>query len=87
MFWIPNFRISRSPDFQNLAWAGPGLGLGPGFEMQTSEKEIGEVVWLLSQAYASELLMVSASMALASLIAGRVSLALQAEGELSKTAA
>ena len=24
----PNFWISRFPDFQNLAWAGPGLGLG-----------------------------------------------------------
>ena len=30
IFWIPNFWISRFPDFQNLAWAGPGLGLGPG---------------------------------------------------------
>ena len=26
----PNFQIFRSPDFQNLAWARPGLGLGPG---------------------------------------------------------
>ena len=28
IFWIPNFQISRSPDFLNLApgwaWAGPG---------------------------------------------------------------
>ena len=24
IFWIPNFWISRSPDFQNLAWAGLG---------------------------------------------------------------
>ena len=23
-FWIPNFWISRFPDFQNLAWAGLG---------------------------------------------------------------
>ena len=23
-FWIPHFWISRFPDFQNLAWAGPG---------------------------------------------------------------
>ena len=28
-FWIPHFWISRFPDFQNLAWAGPGLSLGP----------------------------------------------------------
>merc|ERR1711965_310637 len=28
IFGIPNCWISRSPDFQNLAWAGPGLGLG-----------------------------------------------------------
>ena len=26
VFWIPNFLISRSPDLQNLDWAGAGLG-------------------------------------------------------------
>ena len=26
LFWTPNFRISRSPDFQNLARARLGLG-------------------------------------------------------------
>ena len=25
---IPNFGISRFPDISNLAWVGPGLGLG-----------------------------------------------------------
>ena len=31
-----NFWISRSPDFLNLAWAGPGLDLGGGGEMLAS---------------------------------------------------
>ena len=28
ILWAPHFWISRSPDFPNLAWAGPGLDLG-----------------------------------------------------------
>ena len=32
----PNFWISRSPDFPNLAWAGSGLDLGGGGEMLAS---------------------------------------------------
>ena len=40
-FWIPNFWISRFPDFQNLAWAGlgPGLGLGPGCAGKVSNEK------------------------------------------------
>ena len=29
-FLDPKFLDFQVPDFQNLAWAGPGLGLGPG---------------------------------------------------------
>ena len=39
MLWIQNFWISRSPDFPNLAWAGPGLDLGGGGEMLASQSE------------------------------------------------
>ena len=37
ILWIPNFWISRSPDFPNLAWARPGLDLGGGGEMLASQ--------------------------------------------------
>ena len=37
ILWIQNFWISRSPDFPNLAWAGPGLDLGGGGEMLASQ--------------------------------------------------
>ena len=37
MLWIQHFWISRSPDFPNLAWAGPGLDFGGGGEMLASK--------------------------------------------------
>ena len=37
ILWIQKFCISRSPDFPNLAWAGPGLDLRGGGEMLASQ--------------------------------------------------
>ena len=41
ILWTPTFWISRSPDFPNLAWAGPGLDLGGGGEMLASQFHSG----------------------------------------------
>ena len=38
VLWIQIIWISRSPDFPNLAWAGPGLDLGGGGEMLASHE-------------------------------------------------
>ena len=43
ILWIQKFWISRSPDFPNLAWAGPGLDLGGGGEMLASHHKSRQV--------------------------------------------